>query len=274
VHLAALHVLTENGPDALEGCRILWWLCTGADGDQGRAERATRVAQIDGCQAHLVRALHDNRLKDMAARALLSIMEASDCKHNPAWRLFMIGKLPQWFRMQVLIRQPDCIGGREMHHRVTLHARLKGSLAEVVPAGNANSVGDLKAKILAQPHQFAARGVPQSNRLNDWKLSLNGTEMDDNKSLTYYNLTLDSHVTLARMGARKGQVDTTALGDGRTMEGFQAIKRQVNSRTRTIQRSQQAKRARASGANDIGDGARPNTRRRVARVFAATPVAG
>lgn len=215
VRFAALHVLKEeDSVAALEACRIIWWLCCPSSScsdargdDHGRTERALRVVQMDGCLAQLVRALHDDGLKVMAARTMLHINSAISGKKRPVRGPSRDARLPQWFEMQVLVRQPNCIGGRTMHHRVFLKARLKGNRADVVPVAEAYTVGDLKAKIVAQPQQ-ASDGMSTDSSLNGWRLFLtskdgttdssNAQEMEDDRCLAHYALTNDSVVTFAK----------------------------------------------------------------------------
>ena len=182
VHEAAFRVLkTQSRSDALEACRILWWLC------KGSAERARRVAQMD-CHAELVRALHDDNenLKFMAARALLGIMQGSGYKDMPAWKPFFVAHVPPWFKMIVVVHQQRACT------KLVLYARVADN-ETVVPPAEFYSVGHLKKIVLAQPLSRAAQHSAENCRL-----FLNGAEMIETKSLAHYSLDANSIVTLRR----------------------------------------------------------------------------
>ena len=178
LHVAALNVLKKGGLDASEACRMLWWLCAGHDVD--RVYRVTRVAQVDGCMATLIDALHAREpLKWIAARTLLTIVDVID---TPEYA-HILAECPEWFRLPVVIRQDDA------HYCVVLYAQFPTSQVGIVCVGG-TSVKELKANVMAQAALTGEWGA--------WSLALDGRKMFEEKSVLDYDLTSDSNVELVR----------------------------------------------------------------------------
>lgn len=188
VHKAAFYVMKNSRFDALEACRILWWLCQGTGCD--RTERAKRVAQQVDSQ--FVDGLYDDDLKFMTARVLLNIIKEGGYKNIPAWDPFLVEKLPSWFRINVVVCHPNYVRNKNLNYRCALYAKMSKD-NNIVSAAEACSVDLLKKKIMSRPHH---RAIKQCAK--DWRLVLDGIEMNEAQCLAHYPFTADSVVTLVK----------------------------------------------------------------------------